>query len=169
MPESLTRHLPDEAATADLGTGLARAITAAAPASLVLYLTGELGAGKTALTRAVLAGLGHRGRVPSPTYTLVEPYALPGHRLVHVDLYRLEALADVDDLALAEYLADEPPTRSVLVVEWPERGAGRLPAPDIRCHLQVAEPAGRRVEFRADTTGGRLVLDALRQQLGSAI
>lgn len=169
MPESLSRHLGDVAATTELGTLLAAAIQAVQPRRLVVFLTGELGAGKTALTRAVLAGLGHRGRVPSPTYTLVEPYAVPGYRLVHVDLYRLEALTDVDDLALPDYLAEDPDTGSLLVVEWPDRGAGRLPPPDIRCHLQVADPTGRHVDFAAVTTAGREVVDALRQRLGDAI
>lgn len=169
MPESLIRLLPDEAATADFGRLLARAIATTQPRQLVVFLTGELGAGKTALTRAVLAGLGHRGRVPSPTYTLVEPYSLPGFRLVHVDLYRLEALADVDDLALTEYLGNDPAAGSLLVVEWPERGAGRLPAPDIHGYLGLADPAGRRVELRAGSASGHAVLDALRQQLGDTI
>ncbi|MEZ5564593.1 MAG: tRNA (adenosine(37)-N6)-threonylcarbamoyltransferase complex ATPase subunit type 1 TsaE [Gammaproteobacteria bacterium] len=163
MAESLNRFLPDPAATTEFGASLARAVRAVKPDRLVLYLTGQLGAGKTALTRAVLAGLGHQGRVPSPTYTLVEPYSITGYRLVHVDLYRLENLADVDDLALSDYLAEAPGIGILLFVEWPERGIGRLPAADLRCHLTLAEPSGRQVELQAASSIGQGVLDALRQ------
>ncbi len=166
MPESLARHLPDPAATAQLGTLLAGAVLAAAPANLVVYFEGELGAGKTALIRALLAGLGHRGRVPSPTYTLVEPYALDRYRAVHVDLYRLRDPAELDDLGLDDELrsSDAAGTGYLLLAEWPGRGAGRLPVADLECRL-VSAGNGRDAILTAQTIVAVRVLRELGQAL----
>lgn len=110
----------DEAATDMFGRRLAARL---APGDVVL-LSGDLGAGKTALARGILAGLGHAGEVPSPTFTLVQSYEVPGVRLPvwHVDLYRLEDPGEVEELGLDEILAD-----GALVIEWPERAGGRWP------------------------------------------
>lgn len=112
--------LADEAATDMFGRRLAARL---APGDVVL-LSGDLGAGKTALARGILAGLGHAGEVPSPTFTLVQSYEVPGVRLPvwHVDLYRLEDPNEVEELGLDEILAD-----GALVIEWPERAGGRWP------------------------------------------
>ena len=166
MPESLTRYLPDPAATAELGALLAGALLAVAPGSLVLYFNGELGAGKTALIRAVLVGLGHRGRVPSPTYTLVEPYELDSYRVVHVDLYRLRDPAELDDLGLHDELRlrDEAGRGYLLLAEWPARGAGRLPPADLECQLVSAGP-GREVVLVAKTGVAERLLGKLCSRL----
>lgn len=160
MVESTTLSLPDPGATERLGASLANAIRAVAPQSLVLFLDGELGAGKTALTRALLAALGHAGRVPSPTYTLVEPYLLANYRVLHVDLYRLRDPAELDDLGLA----DELGPGSLLVVEWPSRAAGRLPVPDLECQMGIVG-AGRRARLVARSDAGLKVLRKLGQGL----
>ena len=112
--------LADEAATDTFGRRLAARL---APGDVVL-LAGDLGAGKTALARGILAGLGHMGEVPSPTFTLVQSYEWPGVRLPvwHVDLYRLEDPDEGEELGLDEILAD-----GALVIEWPERAGGRWP------------------------------------------
>ena len=112
--------LADEAATDTFGRCLAARLV---PGDVVL-LSGDLGAGKTALARGILAGLGHVGEVPSPTFTLVQSYEVPGVRLPvwHVDLYRLEDPDEVEELGLDEILAD-----GALVIEWPERAGGRWP------------------------------------------
>ncbi|WP_300537085.1 tRNA (adenosine(37)-N6)-threonylcarbamoyltransferase complex ATPase subunit type 1 TsaE [Sphingosinicella sp.] len=112
--------LADEAATDTFGRCLAARLV---PGDVVL-LSGDLGAGKTALARGILAGLGHVGEVPSPTFTLVQSYEVPGVRLPvwHVDLYRLEDPDEVEELGLDEILAD-----GVLVIEWPERAGARWP------------------------------------------
>ena len=112
--------LADEAATDTFGRRLAARL---APGDVVL-LSGDLGAGKTALARGILAGLGHMGEVPSPTFTLVQSYEWPGVRLPvwHVDLYRLEDPNEVEELGLDEILAD-----GALIIEWPERAGGRWP------------------------------------------
>ena len=164
MAESLSWHLRDPEATAQLGALVARELLDVAPACLVLYFEGDLGAGKTALIRAMLAGLGHAGRVPSPTYTLVEPYAVDAYRVLHVDLYRLRDPAEIDHLGLADELGmiDELGRGSLLLVEWPSRGAGRLPLPDLECQLAI-DGAGRQARLTARSEAGSRVIRKLEQ------
>lgn len=120
-------ELPDAAATEAAGAALA-----AMPGLRTVYLEGDLGAGKTTWVRGLLRALGHAGTVRSPTYTLVEPYELDSRKVLHFDLYRL---ADPEEL---EYLGvREAHGAGVLwLVEWPERGCGWLPEPDLRMHLE---------------------------------
>jgi len=108
--------LEDEQATADAGAALARATRAGD----VIALSGPLGVGKTALARAVLAALGHEGEVPSPSFALVQPYEDLDPPVWHVDLYRIESSAEIEELGL-DCAAD-----AVLLVEWPERAAAGL-------------------------------------------
>lgn len=99
-----------------------------------IHLRGPLGAGKTTFVRGLLRGLGHAGTVRSPTYTLVEPYALSGMTLLHLDLYRLSDPDELNYLGLHDYGDD-----TVLwLVEWPERGTGWLPDPDLSLRLELA-------------------------------
>jgi tRNA threonylcarbamoyladenosine biosynthesis protein TsaE len=134
--------LADAAATEAIGGALARGL-AACP-GLVVYLHGELGAGKTTLVRGWLRSLGAQGPIRSPTYTLVEPYELDGRSLLHMDLYRLSDAAELEQLGVY----DTPPERSVWLVEWPERGAGELPPPDLRIVLRI-DGAGREIGLEA--------------------
>jgi len=123
---------------------------------LVIFLQGDLGAGKTTFVRGFLQGQGYQGIVKSPTYTLVEPYPLGSQHIYHFDLYRL---ADPDELEYAggrDYFDGE----SICLVEWPEKAAVFLPEADIECHLHY-EGAGRRAELQANTPKGQMVLDAL--------
>lgn len=163
---SVTWLLPDPAATARFGQALARSLPAASSAPLVLYFEGELGAGKTSLIRGLLSGLGHEGRVPSPTYTLVEPYVLERYRVLHVDLYRLRDPAELDDLGLADDLAvvDEQGRGQLLLAEWPGRGVGRLPAPDLLLGLAI-EGEGRKVCLTAGTGAGSSLLHEVQRAL----
>ena len=134
MSGQIERFAPDESAQLAWGAALGNLLCVGqgdAPGLAhdggLVFLDGDLGAGKTTLVRGLLRGLGHRGPVRSPTYTLVETYELPAVRVHHLDLYRI---ADPDEL---EFLGirDLLDGASLTLVEWPERGAGVLPAPDL--------------------------------------
>jgi len=123
-----------------------------------IYLQGDLGTGKTTLVRGILRGLDYTGPVRSPTYTLLEPYDLETMQLYHLDLYRLADPEELELLGLRDLL--EP--RSVLFVEWPERGEGVLPLPDLRVHIQHAG-AGRDLEVIAAGRHGEELESRLRR------
>jgi tRNA threonylcarbamoyladenosine biosynthesis protein TsaE len=149
-------HLRDEAATAALGAALARVL---AP-GLTMYLHGELGAGKTALTRALLHAAGHIGKVKSPTYTLAEPYQLTlagrSVQLIHFDLYRMSSPEEFLDAGFREDFNQD----NICIVEWPEKGEPVLPPPDLNVFLNVFG-SGRKVELQALSHLGLLCLDHL--------
>jgi len=138
------------AQTRALGARLAKAL-AAMPADrpTVIHLSGDLGAGKTTLVAGVLAALGHAGPARSPTYTLIEPYRLAGRDLYHCDLYRLRHPDEIDELGLLDLI--EP--GSVVIIEWPERAAGRLGIPDLAIRITYAG-TGRRFELDPQTAAG---------------
>lgn len=137
--------LPDLTATETVGAGLARAFVAGG-GSAVLHLRGDLGAGKTTCARSLLRSLGVDGAIRSPTYTLVETYELDELVCVHVDLYRLEGPADVEELGLRDFLDGY----SLLLVEWPEKGGTALPTADVLLTLSYREAARlARVEARS--------------------
>lgn len=154
MAESGDVNLPDDRATQELGARLARCLKGhRQPAGLTIYLWGDLGAGKTTLTRGFLRELGHSGRVPSPTYTLIEPYDLGGQRVYHIDLYRIRHPAELDELGLGELLSGA----AVALIEWPDHGAGHLPDADIAVHLRMGGD-GRLAHVSGLTGPGRLAL-----------
>lgn len=136
-------HLADAQATEAAGAALARALSAYAGA--VIYLHGDLGAGKTTLARGFLHALGVTGAVRSPTYTLIEPYAVEGRSIVHMDLYRLVDPAEWWGLGLDAW----PPDRSLWLVEWPERAAALLPAPTLQVRLALCGQ-GRSLDLDGD-------------------
>jgi tRNA threonylcarbamoyladenosine biosynthesis protein TsaE len=142
------RTVADEAAMQLLGQGIAAALQQHSDTGCIFYLHGELGAGKTTLTRAILQALGVSGRIKSPTYTLVEPYELGGPRAgtmaYHFDLYRLADPEELEFFGVRDYFTDN----AVLLVEWPERGAGVLPAADVHIHIHYAGQ-GRQVVLQA--------------------
>lgn len=132
--------LPDEAATAALARRLAPALVDGG----VVYLRGELGAGKTTFARALLRALGVGERVKSPTYSLLERYRIDDHDAFHLDLYRIADSGELEWLGLDEL--DAPHT--LVLVEWPERGTGALPAADLDVALEHADK-GRTVRLGA--------------------
>lgn len=146
---------PDEAATAAFGQRLAQALQAQDQGA-TLALEGELGTGKTTLARALIRALGHTGPVVSPTYTLVEPYAVAGRQLFHVDLYRVADPAELDYLGLRE--AD--PHRDWLLVEWYARSGGGLPPPDLSVRLAYAQTGRTAVCAAAGGLGQALLARA---------
>ncbi len=145
----LTLTADSEPAQEALGARLARAC----PDACSIWLQGELGAGKTTLVRGFLRQLGHQGPVKSPTYTLIEPYRLARHECYHLDLYRLGDPEELEYLGLRDLLGES----CILLVEWPERGAGWLPEPDLRVSITYAAP-GRRLALSAGSPLGDGVL-----------
>ena len=149
-------YLKDEGATQALGAALARVLMP----GLSIHLRGDLGAGKTFLTRALLHAAGHKGRVKSPTYTLVEPYTirLGGQpvELMHFDLYRMGSPDEFIEAGFREHFG----TGKVCVVEWPEQAAGLIPSADIEVIL-TASGEGRTVELRAHSDLGASCLEKL--------
>jgi tRNA threonylcarbamoyladenosine biosynthesis protein TsaE len=144
--------LPDEAATLALGNRLTLVIEP----GLYVALSGNLGSGKTTLARGLLRGLGYEGKVKSPTYTLVELYNLSKLDLYHFDFYRFNDPQEWTDAGFREHF--EP--RNVCLVEWPERAAGLLPAPDLKITL-TEDAGGRRARIAAETENGIRCLDRL--------
>ena len=153
----MDKSLDSEAATINLGRLLAPALDAAG----VIFLSGGLGAGKTTLCRGLLRGLGYDGAVKSPTFTLVEPYELERGSVYHFDLYRLAHPDELDYLGAEDYFAAE----ALCLIEWPERGAGFLPTPDLELTLTVTSDASRQVQLRAQTLKGERAMARLAQWL----
>lgn len=144
--------LPDETAT----TALAQRFAAVVGDGLVLYLHGDLGAGKTSFARALLAALGVGERVKSPTYSLVESYRAGGLVAWHLDLYRIADPGELEWLGL-DALGD---ASALVLVEWPERGTGALPAPDLVLQLEHAG-TGRRARAESRSPRGVAALERL--------
>jgi tRNA threonylcarbamoyladenosine biosynthesis protein TsaE len=137
----MKRHLPNEAATIAFGQELLDALPEDL-AGWTLLLSGELGAGKSTFARALIRAAGHTGAVPSPTYTLVEPYSLPRGNIYHVDLYRV---SDEEEL---RYLGWNELDDGCRIVEWPDRAPGLVEQADLSLLFSYAGD-GREVEVKA--------------------
>jgi tRNA threonylcarbamoyladenosine biosynthesis protein TsaE len=146
------KHLDDENAT----YALAKRFAAQLNPGMVIYLHGDLGAGKTTLVRGVLNALGYKGRVKSPTYTLVEPYHVAGLDLRHFDLYRLQNEEEWDSAGFR----DEFDGHNIFFIEWPERAEGFLPKEDVSIEFEIL-PHGRNVEISGRTPTGRECIELL--------
>ena len=145
-------RLADDTATEALGAAIAVHLEP----GTVIHLRGELGAGKTTLTRGLLRALGHTGAVKSPTYTLVESYQTATIRVHHFDLYRLRDPAELEDIGVRDYQDGE----AILIFEWPERGGACTPAPDLVVELGI-EHSGRRVRCSGTSPRGTAIVAAL--------
>ena len=133
------RRATSAAETAAFGAQLAAAIPLNATAPVVLYLTGDLGSGKTTLTQGFIRGCGITDAVRSPTYALMEPYEASGFTLLHLDLYRLRDPGELEALGLRDWAV----RRTIWLIEWPEKGGNRLPSPDLHVSLMVTHGAHR--------------------------
>ncbi|MCS6763335.1 MAG: tRNA (adenosine(37)-N6)-threonylcarbamoyltransferase complex ATPase subunit type 1 TsaE [Candidatus Protistobacter heckmanni] len=157
--------LPDEAATAELAGAIAERVAALmrehadSPPAMQIQLQGDLGAGKTTFARALLRALGHVGRVKSPTYSLCEPYELSAGgaplTVFHFDLYRLGGPDEWADAGFRDCFR----AGALCLVEWPERAAGQLCAPDLLLELSAQEDAdARKAMLTAGGAHGTLLL-----------
>lgn len=151
-------HFASESELIEFAGAFARALVPVRP--LVMGLRGGLGSGKTTWARAMLRGLGYAGRVPSPTYTLLEHYALDGLAVVHLDLYRLSGDEELENLGLRDWLADPG---CWVVLEWPERAPSLLARCDVVLDFAESASNGRTVVMSAASSAGIEALKAFRQ------
>ncbi|VAW67445.1 tRNA threonylcarbamoyladenosine biosynthesis protein TsaE [hydrothermal vent metagenome] len=156
--------LKDEQAQLDL----AAVIASHTPPGSIIFLQGDLGAGKTTLARGFLQALGHRGNVKSPTYTLVEPYLINQQQVYHFDLYRLGSPDELEYAGGRDYFDNE----SISLIEWPEKAAGYLPVADISCCLSYQKQSGaqgviqgRQCVISSKTQKGQHIIQLISHQL----
>ncbi|MES2771086.1 MAG: tRNA (adenosine(37)-N6)-threonylcarbamoyltransferase complex ATPase subunit type 1 TsaE [Pseudomonadota bacterium] len=154
LPKTLGFCLPDEASSCVLGGEMAALLKP----GMVVWFDGDLGAGKTTLVRAILRALGHKGAVKSPTYSLVEVYALSSINFHHFDFYRFNRPEEFEEAGLSEYFRAD----AVCLLEWPEKALGYVPPADLRCVLHT-HGDGRRLELFADRAEGVRCLSYLHQ------
>ena len=145
MPD-VTLFLADEDAMVALGNRIA-AVTAGAG---LIFLEGDLGAGKTTLSRGIIRGLGHAGAVKSPTFTLVEPYEIGDVRAFHFDLYRLVDPEELEYMGIRDYFDED----ALCLIEWPDKGAGFLPKPDMTITITPHE-TGRQLKLLPQNVRGQ--------------
>ncbi len=158
--EVLTVPLPGESETILLGRKLSECLNHRGK----IYLRGDLGAGKTTLCRGILRALDYEGAVKSPTFTIVEPYNLPGGQVYHIDLYRLIDPEELEYIGIDDYF-DDP---NLCLVEWPEKAEGRLPVCDLDLELLI-EGRSRRARLTAYSVFGSEVIGKLKQVIGNSI
>ena len=149
MTNTVAHFLPDEASTLAFGATLATCC----PAAAVIYLYGDLGAGKTTLARGFLRGLGYTGKVKSPTYTIVEPYEIAPLTLFHFDFYRLQNPQELEFIGVQDYFTET----AIILAEWPERGGELLRTADLSCYI-IGQSAGRELRLVAQTGLGQTIL-----------
>jgi len=145
--------LVDESATIAMGNQLANNVKNQLKKGIVAYLNGDLGGGKTTLTRGFVQGMGHKGNVKSPTYTIVEPYDLAGWKVYHFDLYRLADPEELEFIGIRDYFKEN----CCSFIEWPEKGTGLLANADISINM-VYDDEQRIVILQAHTLLGEQLL-----------
>ncbi|MBC7945871.1 MAG: tRNA (adenosine(37)-N6)-threonylcarbamoyltransferase complex ATPase subunit type 1 TsaE [Burkholderiales bacterium] len=150
----IIRRLRDESATGEVGVRLARSIEP----GMIIYLSGELGSGKTTLVRALLRARGVNGRIKSPTFTLVEVYSVSKLNFYHFDFYRFNNPDEWLSAGFRDYFGPD----AVCLIEWPEKAGNSLPSPDIRIHLRCTADA-RIAEMLAPTVQGQRCLSELSE------
>ena len=142
--------LADESATLFAGAQFAKYVTSQQLKSgLIIYLHGDLGAGKTTFTRGFIQGLGFTGKVKSPTYTLIEPYVFSSYNIYHFDLYRFTDEEEWEASGFREYFNPQ----SICLIEWPEKAGHLLPEPDFDIHLSH-DDLQRKIQFSLNLQSG---------------
>ena len=152
----LSVALEGESKMVNFGAQLAAAI-GKIDSPLLILLNGDLGAGKTTISRGILQGLGHQGAVKSPTYTLVEPYQLAIGKIYHFDLYRLIDPEELEHIGFSDYLSEA----KLCIIEWPENGGSYIPMPDITVAISQYE-LGRQVTLSSNTESGQHCIEQIR-------
>ncbi len=159
--KKLTCFLENESATVAIGAGLAEVVQSnVRQQALVVYLHGDLGAGKTTLTRGFVCGMGHQGNVKSPTYTLVEPYELAPWRVFHFDLYRLGDAEELEYMGIRDYFNDD----CCCFIEWPEKGTGLLANADLIITISYQDEQ-RVINLEAESVYGEQILSRLSNNI----
>ncbi|QHC93623.1 MULTISPECIES: tRNA (adenosine(37)-N6)-threonylcarbamoyltransferase complex ATPase subunit type 1 TsaE [unclassified Pseudomonas] len=148
----VTLYLADEQAMSDFGARIARVTQGHG----LIFLEGNLGMGKTTLSRGIIRGLGHVGSVKSPTFTLVEPYEIGDIRAFHFDLYRLVDPEELEFLGIRDYFEDD----ALCLIEWPDKGAGFLPKPDLTITISPQD-SGRSLKILSQGSRGEAWCAAL--------
>ena len=128
------------------------------PNPMLIFLVGDLGAGKTTVVRGFLRGLGHQGSVKSPTFTLVEPYEVNERTIFHFDLYRLEDPEELEAFGIRDYLGQP----AITFIEWPERAKDILPTPDLYCYISL-QNEGRNITFQSHSERGLHLIQQMMQ------
>jgi len=153
-----------ELTDADATVAFGRRLAALFDGHGLITLQGNLGGGKTTLSRGLIQAMGHEGNVKSPTYTLVEPYELPDQRRVlHYDLYRLADPDELEFLGMRDFIDDN----TLTVIEWPERAGALLPPADLALLLEI-HGKGRKLTWQAHTERGAEIAKRLDAQLKTA-
>jgi tRNA threonylcarbamoyladenosine biosynthesis protein TsaE len=153
--ENITFNLPDEASLLQLAENIAKIC----PMPAIIFLYGNLGAGKSTFARGFLRGLGFQKAVKSPTYTIVEPYELSDKVIYHFDLYRIHDPIELEHIGIQDYFS----VSAICLIEWPEQGNGLLPEPDLSCYIEPAG-AGRRLKMVAVSKQGLQILKRLKDE-----
>ena len=153
---TFTQYIPDEFSMLRFGKKLAETLLVQqSKKAVIVYLNGDLGAGKTTLTRGMLQGIGHQGNVKSPTYTLVEEYNIAGKMIYHFDLYRLADPEELEFMGIRDYFN----TDCICLIEWSEKGQGILPEADFLVNIDYYDDA-RNIELVAQTELGENIIQA---------
>ncbi|OOF57951.1 tRNA (adenosine(37)-N6)-threonylcarbamoyltransferase complex ATPase subunit type 1 TsaE [Rodentibacter genomosp. 2] len=153
----LTQYIPDESTMLRFGKKLAETILKChTERAVILYFNGDLGAGKTTLTRGMVQGLGFQGNVKSPTYTLVEEYNITGKMIYHFDLYRLADPEELEFMGIRDYFAKD----SICLIEWAEKGDGILPPADLFVNIDYYDDA-RNITLIAQNALGEQIIQQL--------
>ena len=156
--KTLEYTLVNEAATIAVGTAIAKAVKNNLHYGIVAYLHGDLGAGKTTLTRGFVKGMGHTGNVKSPTYTLVEPYDLENWQVYHFDLYRLADPEELEYMGIRDYFQPN----CCCFIEWPEKGANLLAKADLSINIVYVNEQ-RHISLTAESEKGIELLTVLHK------